>query len=143
MRWLISALIAVVGGTAVAVQAQFTGTLRQLGTLESVFVTYGLGGLVVGAAMAVARGGNLAAWRTVPWYAYTTGLLGLVIIASLTLSVSRLGLVPGLVLITVVQFAVGAVLQHFGLLGALARPIDAGRVIGLLLLLGGTWLVVR
>ena len=135
---------AVLCGVAVAVQAQFTGVMqRQMGTLESTFITYFSGGVVIGLVMLLARGGSLGAATGLPWYVYSAGLLGLVIIGTLSLSVGDLGLVPALVLITVSQFVVGAVINHFGLLGAVVDPIDLGKVAGFALLGMGTYLVLR
>jgi transporter family-2 protein len=135
---------AVLCGVAVAVQAQFTGVMqRQMGTLESTFITYFSGGVVIGLVMLLARGGSLRTATGLPWYVYGAGLLGLVIIGTLSLSVGDLGLVPALVLITVSQFVVGAVINHFGLLGAVVDPIDLGKVAGFALLGMGTYLVLR
>ncbi len=59
--FLALALLAIVGGVAVVLQAQFMGVMDQhLGTIESVFITYGSGGIVVGLTMLLLRGGNLA-----------------------------------------------------------------------------------
>ena len=135
---------AVLCGVAVAVQAQFTGVLqRQMGTLESTFITYFSGGVVIGLVMLLARGGRLGAAAGLPWYVYGAGLLGLVIIGTLSLSVGELGLVPALVLITVSQFVVGAVINHFGLFGAVVSPIDLVKVAGFALLGLGTYLVLK
>ena len=135
---------AVLCGVAVAVQAQFTGVMqRQMGTLESTFITYFSGGVVIGLVMLLARGGSLGAATGLPWYVYGAGLLGLVIIGTLSLSVGDLGLVPALVLITVSQFVVGAVINHFGFLGAAVDPIDLGKVAGFALLGLGTYLVLK
>ena len=134
---------AVVCGVAVAVQAQFTGILqRQTGTLESTFITYFSGGIVIGVVMLLARGGSLGAAGGLPWYAYGTGVLGLVIIGTLSVSVGDLGLFPALVLITVSQFLVGAIIDHFGLFGAVVSPIDGSKVGGFVLLGLGTYLVL-
>jgi transporter family-2 protein len=128
----------------VAVQAQFTGTMqRQMGTLEATFITYFSGGMVIGLVMLLARGGALSAASGLPWYVYTAGILGLVVIGTLSLSVGDLGLVPALVLITVSQFVVGALINHFGLLGAAVDPIDLGKIVGFALLGFGTYLVLR
>lgn len=144
MRSGLVVLAAVVCGVAVAVQAQFTGTMqRQVGTLESTFITYFSGGIVIALITLLTRGGNLAAASALPWYTYTAGLLGLVIIGTLSLSVGNLGLVRALVLITVSQFVVGAVINHFGLLGAEVDPIDLGKLAGMALLAVGTYLVLR
>jgi transporter family-2 protein len=143
MRALV-VLAAIVCGIAVAIQAQFTGDMqRQVGTLESTFITYFSGGLIIALVTLAARGGNLAAARSLPWYVWSSGLLGLVIIFTLSLSVGQIGLVPALVIITVSQFVVGAIINHFGLLGAVVDPIDLSKLGGLALLGAGTFLVLR
>ena len=143
MRTLV-VLAAIVCGIAVAIQAQFTGTMqRQVGTLESTFITYFSGGLIIALITLASRGGNLAAARSLPWYVWSAGLLGIVIIFTLSLSVGQIGLVPALVIITVSQFVVGAIINHFGLLGATVNPIDLSKIGGLALLAAGTFLVLR
>ena len=137
-------IIAAIGGITVAIQAQFMGLMdKQIGTLESVFITYGSGGLLVGLVMLLSRGGNLAAWQTVPWYALFAGALGLVIVGSIGYSTARLGLVTAMTVIVAAQFIAGAVVDHFGVLGADLRPLDLTRLSGMGLMLLGTWLVVR
>ena len=135
---------AVLSGAAVAVQAQLTGVMqRQTGTLESTFITYFSGGILIGLVMLLARGGSLGSAAGLPWQVYTTGLLGLVVIGTISLSVGNLGLVPALVLITVSQLVAGAVINHLGLLGAAVDPLDLGKVVGLALLGVGTYLVLN
>ena len=131
-------------GAAQAIQAQFTGIIqRQAGALESTFITYFSGGMVVALVMLAARGGNLSATRGMPWYAWTAGIFGLIIIGSLSIAVGQLGLVETIVIATASQFVVGAVINHFGLLGSVVHPIDLGRIAGFALLGVGTYLVVR
>jgi transporter family-2 protein len=137
-------IIAAIGGITVAIQAQFMGLMdKQIGTLESVFITYGSGGLLVGLVMLLSRGGNLAAWQTVPWYALSAGALGLVIVGAIGYGTARMGLVTAMTVIVAAQFITGAVVDHFGALGADLRPLDVSRIVGMGLMLAGTWLVVR
>jgi transporter family-2 protein len=137
-------IIAAIGGISITLQAQFMGLMdKQIGTLESVFITYGGGGLLIGLAMLLNRGGNLAAWQGVPWYALFAGVLGLVIVGTIGYSTARLGLVTVLTIIVAAQFITGAFLDHFGVLGADLRPLNLTRISGIGLLLLGTWLVVR
>jgi transporter family-2 protein len=144
MRTVFVVLAAIVCGVAVAIQGQFTGNMqRQLGALESTFITYFSGGVVIALITLALRGGNLSAASGLPWYTFTAGLLGLVIIGTLSLSVGQIGLVPALVLITVSQFVVGAVINHFGWLGAEVDPIDFTKLAGMGLLAAGTYLVLR
>ncbi len=142
--WLFLGLLCVVGGVATVVQSQFLGVLEgRLGVLESVFITYGSGGLLVGLVMLGLRGGNLRAWQSVPFYVYLSGVAGLVIIGTLSYTVPRLGLVVAFTLFIVTQLVFGAALDHFGWLGAAVRPLTLSRALGILVLLVGVWLVIR
>jgi len=116
---------------------------KQIGTLESVFITYGGGGLLIGLAMLLSRGGNLAVWQEVPWYALSAGALGLVIVGTIGYGTARLGLVTVMTIIVAAQFISGAFLDHFGVLGADLRPLNLTRISGIGLMLLGTWLIVR
>jgi len=136
--------IAIIGGVAVTLQAQFMGVMDQsLGTLESVFLTYGSGGLLVGLAMLAMRGGHLAAWRTLPWYTPLAGALGLIIVGSIGYVTPRLGLVAAFTIFVAAQFTFGAVIDHFGLFGAAIRPIDLTTLAGMVIVLAGVWLIVK
>ena len=136
--------LAFVAGVAITLQGQFMGLMdRTLGTKESVFVTYGTGGVIVAFAMLATRGGNLRAWPAVPWYAFTAGILGLIIVSSIGYVVPRLGVARAFTLIVATQFLIAALIDHFGFFAAEIRPIDSGRLIGLFLMLTGVWLVVR
>ena len=137
-------LIAVVGGVAVALQAQFMGQLdRGIGTIESMFITYGSGGLIIALIALVARGGNLGAWRAVPPYTLSAGVLGLVIVGAIGYTAPRLGLVATFTILVTAQFAVGALVDHFGLLNTTARALDLSRTAGIGMLLLGVWLIIR
>jgi transporter family-2 protein len=137
-------IIAAIGGIAVTLQAQFMGLMdKQIGTLESIFITYGGGGLLIGLLMLLCRGGNLAGWQGVPWYALSAGALGLVIVGTIGYGTARLGLVRALTVVVAAQFITGAVLDHFGVLGADLRPMSVNRVFGIGLLLIGTWVVIK
>lgn len=137
-------IVAVIGGVAVIVQAQMVGLLdRYIGTLESVFITYFSGGLLIALLILIRQGGNLGSWRDAPWYAFGGGLVGLVIIGSISYTVPRLGTVAAFTIIVATQFILGATIDHFGLLGAALRPLDLSRVIGIVVLLLGVWLIIR
>ena len=137
-------VIAAIGGIAVTLQAQFMGLMdKQIGTLESIFITYGGGGLLIGLAMLLGRGGNLAGWQGVPWYALSSGVLGLAIVGTIGYGTARLGLVTTLIIVVAAQFITGAVLDHFGVLGAENRPINFNRILGIGLMLMGTWVIIK
>ena len=137
-------IVAVIGGISVALQAQMMGLLdKSIGTLEGVFVTYAGGGLLIALILIFMRGGNLGAWQSVPWYAYSSGALGLIIVGAIGYSAPRLGLVATFTIIVSAQFIVAAVIDHFGVLGAATRPLDLSRMLGIALLLAGIWMTMR
>jgi transporter family-2 protein len=143
-NYVLLIVIAIIGGVAVTLQGQFMGLMDQgLGTRESMFITYAGGGAVVFLLMLAARGGNLAAWRQVPWYALTAGLLGLVIVGTIGYTVPRLGLAVAFTIIVAAQFIVAALIDHFGWLGAELRPMELTRLAGIGVLILGVWLITR
>ena len=136
--------LTILGGVAVALQAQFMGQLdKGIGTLESVLITYGSGGLIISIVMLLADGGRLSAWRSVPSYTLSAGILGLLIVGTIGYSAPRLGLVVTFTILVTTQFAVGALVDHFGLFNTTVRELDATRSAGIGLLLTGVWLIIR
>ena len=137
-------LLALLGGIAVTLQGQFMGVMDQsIGTRESVFITYAGGGLVITLFMLFLRGGNLRAATTVPWYALTAGLLGLVIVGTIGFTVPRLGLTSALTLVLAGQYIASMLIEQFGWFGAPVRPFEWTRAAGILILLLGVWLTTR
>jgi transporter family-2 protein len=140
--WLIA--LAAAGGLATALQAHFMGILdKEGGTLESVFVTYAGGGAIISLVMLFQRGGNLAALASAPWYAYASGLLGLVIVGTLGYSAPRIGLVPVFTAFVSAQFLAAALFDHTGWLGGQARPLTGSAWAGMAALLLGAYLILR
>jgi bacterial/archaeal transporter family-2 protein len=143
MSVLLVVVVAVLGGLAGALQSQMLGVMEErVGTLASTFVTYAGGGLAVTILMLVFQGSRLSELRTLPWWVYGAGIMGLVIVAALGVSVANLGLAAGLTLFTASILVIGAVIEHFGWFGD-GRSFDLIRLIGVALVIGGTWLVVR
>jgi len=137
-------IVAVVGGAAVALQGQFMGLIdKGIGTRESVFITYVSGGIIAGIVMLASRGGNLRSWHELPWYALSSGVLGLVIVTTIGYTVPRLGLSKAFTIIVASQFVTAALLDHFGVLGAVMRPLDLSRLLGFGILIIGVWLIMR
>ena len=137
-------LLALLGGIAVTLQGQFMGVMDQsIGTRESVFITYAGGGLVITLLMLFLRGGNLRAAASVPWYAFSAGLLGLLIVGTIGFTVPRLGLTSALTLVLAGQYIASVVIERFGWFGAPVRPFEWTRALGIFLLLFGVWLTTR
>lgn len=137
-------ILAVICGALVALQAHFMGLMdKGIGTLESVFITYFSGGLLIGIIMLIQRGGNLAAWQQAPWYALSSGVAGLFIVGIIGFCAPRMGLVPAFTVLIGAQFCFAAVLDHFGWLGASVRPLDITRLAGIFTVMFGIWLILK
>ncbi|MEE8593172.1 MAG: DMT family transporter [Candidatus Bipolaricaulota bacterium] len=140
-----SILLTVGVGLAIATQTQFAGVLGQhVGVMESVFIIH-LGGLVAaGVYLMVSGGGNLGSWKAAPWYVVVFGgLLGVVIVGGYAFVIPRIGLAPAITIAVASQLIFSAVISHYGALGAVQQPITISRIAGILVLLLGTWLIVR
>jgi transporter family-2 protein len=138
-------LIPVVVGVAIAVQSQLMARIdRDLGTLESVLVTYGGGGVLI-ALIALLSAGGLPrlGGSGLPWYVFTTGAFGLVIVGGIAFSVSRSGLVATFTIIVATQFLLSTLIDQYGLLGSPVRALELSRGLGIGLLLAGVWMILK
>lgn len=144
MQGLVPIVIALVGGLAISLQSLFSGTIgRLLGVMESAFIIHLGGVLLAGVILLFMRGGKIGAWQSIPWYVLCAGFIGVVIVGTISYAVPRLGLATTLTLAIIAQLVLGALLAHFGLFGAVQRPLDLSRVAGIVILLIGTWLIIR
>ncbi|MCL6416800.1 DMT family transporter [Aestuariirhabdus sp. Z084] len=138
-------VVALIGGAAVSLQGQFMGQLdRQIGTAESVFITYASGALVALLMIVAMKGGQLVnGIGNAPWYAYTSGLLGLVIVASLGFTIPRMGMTKAFTLILAAQFLLAALIDHYGLFGSTVRSFDWKQLSGIGLIITGVAVLIR
>ena len=136
-------VIAAVAGLAVALQGQFMGSMdRAAGTATSVFITYGIGGPIA-AIFWLLRRQSVEGVRQIPWYAWSAGALGLVIVGGIGYAAPRLGLSRTIVVAVAAQLLAALLIDHFALFGAPQRSFDTGRALGFSLTLAGVWFIVR
>ncbi|MEM7350237.1 MAG: DMT family transporter [Acidobacteriota bacterium] len=141
---LVVIVIGLIGGVAAGLQGPLAGIVgKHVGILGSIFIIHLGGTLVSGLLLLVPGAGGLAGWRNVPWYALAGGVLGLALIGALTFCIPRIGAAAAITLIIVSQLTIAACLDHFGLFVESVRSFDTTRVLGLVVLFFGTWLVVR
>ncbi len=136
-------LIGLAGGVAVGLQGPMASMISQrLGIFESVFIVH-LGGALVALIPMLLIGNRLGQWRSVPWYVLGAGVFGLVVIGAISYMIPRVGVAAAVTSVVAGQLLVSAVLDHFGLLGAALKPLDATRLLGLGVVLAGVWLTVK
>jgi len=141
---LLILLIGLAGGIAVGLQSPLASMMSQrLGTLESIFIVHAGGALIALIPLLVYGGGKLGQWRSVPWYALVAGVFGLVVIGAISYMIPRIGVAGSIITVVAGQLLVGTILDQFGWLGAMQRPLDATRLIGLVIVMLGVWLTVK
>jgi transporter family-2 protein len=141
---LLIILIGLAGGVAVGLQSPMASMITQrLGMFESVFIIHVGGALIALLPLLFYGGGKLAQWRTLPWYVLGAGIFGLVVIGAISYMIPRVGVAASITTIVAGQLLVGTILDHFGLLGATGRSLDATRALGLAVVLVGVWLTVK
>lgn len=139
---LVVVVVGLMGGIAVGFQAPLANLMSaNIGLLESVFIVHIGGALIAGIPLLLSRGGNLKSWNAAPWYALTAGFFGLVVIGAISYTIPRYGVTTSIVLVVVGQLFMGLVIDQFGWFETDIRPVDFTRILGLLLLFVGTWLV--
>ena len=137
-------LIGLAGGVAVGLQSPMASMITQrLGIFESVFIVHIGGAVIALLPLLFYSGGKLTQWRSVPWYALSAGVFGLIVIAAISYMIPRVGVAASITTIVAGQLLVGTILDHFGLLGTMSRSLDLTRALGLAVVLIGVWLTVK
>jgi bacterial/archaeal transporter family-2 protein len=80
---------------------------------------------------------------SVPWYAWTGGLMGAVYVTGSIELKQRLGAAVLVGLVVAGQFIASVVIDHYGWLGFPKQPLTTERVIGVALLLAGAIIICR
>jgi len=141
---LLIILIGLIGGIAVGLQAPMASMITQrLGIFESVFIVHVGGALIALLPLLFYSGGNLTRWKELPWFTLLAGGFGLIVIGALSHMIPRVGVGAAVITIVAGQMLVSTVLDHYGWLGGMGRPLDPTRAIGLAVVLAGVWLTVK
>jgi len=139
-------LIAALSGIAMAIQGTVNSALgKVVGLLESTFIVH-LTGLLLAAILLLfyrSGSGRLPDFFQAPWYSYTGGVLGVLIIYSVVLSIPKVGVAPATTAIILGQVFTAGLVDHFGLFGMHKIPFSLGNVLGTLMMAGGAWLILK
>ncbi len=142
---LFYAALAVVAGVMLPLQAAINARLaRTVGgavwaaTVSGLVVTIVLAAVASAATRAGPRTSGLDA---LPWWAWTGGLCGAVVLSATTAIAPRLGTASMIALVMTGQVLSSLVLDNFGLLGLPAEPLSLKRLAAAALLMGGAALM--
>jgi transporter family-2 protein len=138
-------LTAFVGGL-IALQAPINSMLgKRVGTLPAASVSFAIGTVLLVLLALVFGGGfgKLGEARHLSWYYLMGGILGAAYVTSVLVTVRTLG-AGGVTAATIAgQLSASVVVDQLGILGLEKQAVTVPRVLGIVLLAAGTFLVVR
>ena len=144
-KGVIAAGATVVAGGLVGMQAPINSMLgKSVGTFAAASVSFAVGLGVLVAITLVAEGfGEVGKAADLPWYYLLGGLLGAAYVTTVLLTVRELG-AGGVAAATIAgQLTMSVFIDRLGILGLDERGLSAQRLLGVVLLAAGTFLVVR
>lgn len=131
-------------GIAAAVQPSINGRLaRKVGVLESSFISFTVGALVLFILVFLSGRGRLRGIGESAWWELTGGLLGAFFVSMSIVAVPRLGTAAVMAAVIAGQLTTGLLIDHYGLFGFRTLPLDAKRIAGTLLLFAGALLIFK
>lgn len=139
-------LLAVVAGALAAMQAPTNAMLARAvqSPISAALISFLVGSAALALLVLLApTRPDGAALRSLPWYAWIGGLYGAFFVAVAAFAAPRIGVGTLLTAMVAGQLAMAVALDHFGALGLPRAPVGAGRLLGLVLVIAGAFLVRR
>ncbi len=81
--------------------------------------------------------------KTAPWYLFAGGMLGAIFVSSVIFFIPKIGVTTVLAASIAGQLIAASIVDHYGFFGITIHTISPGRIIGILLLLGGIFLIQK
>jgi transporter family-2 protein len=137
-------LMAAIGGLIAMQPAINAGLGKATGSLPAALVSFITGTLVLALIVILSgKASGLSSTFDVRWYYLLGGVLGAAYVLTALITVSEIG-AAGVVAATITgQLTASIVIDRLGILGLEQTPLTASRLVGVALLLTGTYLVVR
>jgi transporter family-2 protein len=139
------AVLAVLLGLSVCLQSTVNGQLSgRIGLPLTLTINSGVvfAGALTWFLIAYFTGRTPSERLPAPWFLFTGGVFGLIIISCAAVAYPRLGAGATTTIAVASQVAVALLLDHYGLAGR-HEPFTVARVAGVALVALGVWLVVR
>ena len=137
-------LMSAIGGLIALQPAINAGLGRATGNLAAALVSFGVGTLLLaGIVILAGQASGVSAAADVPWYYLLGGFLGAAYVFTALVTVSSIG-AGGVAAATITgQLTASVIIDRLGILGLEETPLSASRLVGVGLLLAGTFLIVR
>jgi transporter family-2 protein len=135
--WIILAFLA---GAFLPFQAGMNNKLAKTGgsPVHASMISFGIGVIaLIIYILLTSQNVSLKGLRDTPNYAWIGGILGAFYVTVIVMAFPKIG--PGMTfgLVVAGQLVISVLMEHFGIMGAQAHSISFGRVIGMVLIVGG------
>lgn len=146
MKWVFY-ILPLFAGMCMATQSGINSQLKI--TVNNPWITVVISFLVGSAAIlliAFATKQPMPSWeliQTIPWYQYMGGLLGVCFVLIAILSAPVIGAAPMFALIVAGQLLAALFFDHFGLIGFKTNPINLVKVLGIVMVIVGAYLIIK
>jgi bacterial/archaeal transporter family-2 protein len=145
--YLLFIVLALLAGMAVPVQATLNSRLSDsLGSpIVGAFYAMAIGAIVLFIVMLLsgASFANLSTLRQTPWIFWVGGFFGAFFVASMAITVPKIGVGLALALTVAGQMLLAIVIDHFGWMEMEQKTISVWRVVGAALITVGVILIKR
>ena len=138
-------IIPIIAGVAMSIQSGINAQLRVAiqHPLLAAFISFIGGTLALGILLLFSKQTipGMTAYSGIEWYKFIGGFLGAFIVFVALISVQEIGASNMIVLIIAGQLLTAVMMDHFGILGMRTNPISIQKMLGILLVIAGAWLV--
>ena len=81
--------------------------------------------------------------KAAPWHLFIGGLMGAVFVSSVIFFIPKIGVTTVLAASIAGQLIAASIIDHFGFFGLTVQQISTGKIIGIVLLLSGIFMIQR
>lgn len=145
MIWMFL-LMALLAGIFMPLQAGINGLLaRELSsTLAAATVSFLVGTCGLLLLLLLQRESvSFGGFRQLHWWHFAGGLMGAFLVFTAAFAAPRIGALLFMVLVLAGQLGAALILDHQGWLGFRESPVTSGKILGMLCIILGVWLVRR
>ena len=138
--------LAILIGTLMPIQAGLNAELTRFvkHPYLGAFISLSVGAIVVSVLVMFNGGfGEVKRLTQAPMHLYLGGILGAIFVGSSLFFIPRMGATAMIAAFVTGQLIGSVVIDHYGLLGLTPNPVTFTRILGVILLFGGLFLVIR
>lgn len=138
--------LAIVIGTLMPLQAALNAELTKFlkHPYLSAFISLSVGALILAIIVLFHGGyGEVKRLGQIPLHLYLGGILGAIFVGSSLFFIPRMGATAMIAAFVTGQLIGSVIIDHYGLLGLSPNPVTLTRIVGVILLFAGLFLVIR